>query len=251
MQTIVFFDIDSTLVENHFSPTAIGEVLAEVEAASGKTLYELGREMGLENARRQQEDPDHPLTMDWDDILDTVAARYGVRLSRRGIDAWHDHAHPEAVEVLDNAPQVLADLKDMGCTLVIATKGLLKYQEPVLRAAGLWHFFDDVLTPDLTGYLKTSPEYFARYTAERDGRRFIQVGDHYYDDVICAVRNGFESLLRAPIADLQAYSPLERVLRLGDYIHQVPTYPEDGTDTRPSAVMVSLEEVPTWIASTA
>ncbi len=251
MQTIVFFDIDSTLVENRFSPKAISEVLAEVEVASGKSLYELGREIGLENARRQQEDPDHPLTMDWDDILETVAARYGVQLSKRGIDVWQRYALEEGVEVLDNAPQVLADLKNMGCMLVVATKGLLKYQEPVLRAAGLWEFFDDVLTPDLTGYLKTTPEYFEKYTAQRDGRRFIQVGDPYQDDVICAVRNGFESLLRAPIADLQPYNPLERVERLGHYRQRIPTYPEAGTDVQPSAVMISLEEVPAWIASTA
>lgn len=46
MQTIVFFDIDSTLVENRFSPKAISEVLAEVEAASGKSFMSWGARWG-------------------------------------------------------------------------------------------------------------------------------------------------------------------------------------------------------------
>lgn len=243
-QTILFVDIDSTLVENRFSRKVLGVVLRDIAAVTGKELREIGRELGAENDRRQKTDPDNILTMDWQDITQSVAARYGVTLSASVDALWDEYATAEGVEVLDNAPGVFQRLKHNGRTLVIATKGLTKYQLPVLRVAGLLPLFDDVLTPDTTGYLKTSPAYFDRYRAQYPAALFIQVGDHYYDDVICAKRNDFYSVLRAPIPELQPFDPFERPSRLLDYREQIATYPPDGTDILPDAVVISLEELP-------
>ena len=259
MQTICFIDIDSTLIENRFSRRALGALFQEIHEQTGIPIIELVGEMTRENERRQREDPDNPLTMDWDDIIERIAARHGVSLTQRGIDLWRAYAHPDAIDVLDDAPSVLARLRDMGCTLVVATKGLSKYQDPILQVTGLAAYFDDVLTPDRTGYLKTSPGFFARYTAERAGKRFIQIGDHYVDDVICPVRNGFVSVLRFPLgqleeaegralsADVQAWraaDPLERVALLEQHTARLPTFPKGGADVRPHAVVQSLQEVP-------
>jgi putative hydrolase of the HAD superfamily len=246
---IIFFDIDSTLVENRFSRRVIAEALAPLEAATGQPVREWARAMGAENERRQQADPDHPLTMDWRDIVEQMAAQHGVTLTHDLDALWTAYANADEVEVLDNAPAVLEQLKAAGHTLVIATKGLWKYQEPVLRVTGLLGYFDDVLTPDKTGYLKTSPAYFDRYTRDASlPRPFIQVGDHYYDDVICARRNGFVSIMRAATPELQAALrdvPLpERPQRLHAHRAAIPTYPTQPTNTLPHEVVVSLEEVP-------
>lgn len=251
---ILFFDLDSTLVENRFSRRVVGTVLATVAAATGRSVQALACEMGAENERRQRTHPDHPLTMDWADIARHVAAQHGVTL-RHDLDAlWREAANPDEVDVLDNAPTVLAQLKAAGHTLVIATKGLWKYQEPVLRVTGLLDFFDDVLTPDRTGFLKTSAAYFRRYTQDASlPRPFVQIGDHYYDDVICARHHGFISILRAATPELQAalrdVPYAERPQRLLAHRAAIPTYPTTPTDWLPHEVVTSLEEVPARLAS--
>jgi putative hydrolase of the HAD superfamily len=245
-QTILFFDIDLTLVANHFSGVLLDRLLGELVAASGKSLDELAQELGAENERRQQTDPDNLLTMDWDDMMQQMARHYGVTLSDTVDKLWLEYAANEGVEVLDNAPAVLRQLKTKQRLLVIATKGLSKYQDAVLAAAGLTLYFDDILTPDKTGYLKTSPGYFTKFRNRDD--IFIHIGDHYYDDVLCAKRNGFYSVLRAPLAALAAADPFERPNLLVQYVSQIPTYPSAGTTVRPDAVIISLEELPQVIA---
>jgi putative hydrolase of the HAD superfamily len=246
---IIFFDVDSTLVENRFSRRVVETLFAPVAAATGLTVQALAREMGAENERRQRTDPDHPLTMDWRDIAEYVAAQHGQTL-QDDLDAlWVAYANADEVDVLDNAPTVLAALKAAGHTLVVATKGLWKYQEPVLRVTGLLPYFDDVLTPDRTGFLKTSPGYFHRYQQDASlPQPFVQVGDHFYDDVICARRNGFLSVMRAPTPALQQalrdLPPAQRPQHLHAYRAHIPTYPAEPTDLLPHEVVISLEEVP-------
>jgi FMN phosphatase YigB (HAD superfamily) len=243
MQTILFIDIDSTLVENQFSRKVLGRALGEIAALTNKPVMQLAREMGEENTRRQRVDPDNVLTMDWYDIVQTVARQYQVEVTENIDLLWQEYAHKDDVEVLDNAHQVLAELRQHGCKLVIATKGLTKYQQPVLTVTGLDVYFDDMLTPDKTGYLKTSPQYFSRYL--NNGARLIQIGDHFYDDVICAKRNGFASIMRLPLPELQSYDPFERPQLLAYYSDRINTYPDDATEILlPDAVVVSLEECP-------
>lgn len=241
MQTVLFFDLDGTLVDNQYSIKAIRPLLEQIAEAAGLEARMIGKAMGEENQRRQLADPDNPLTMDWADIVVNLASQYGVTLAETVDDRWEALANAADVLVFDEAPQVLEKLKP-GRKLVIATKGLSKYQDSVLRVTGLGDWFDDVLTPDITGFLKTSPGYFNRYRSEE--ALFIQVGDHYYDDVICPRRNGFHAVLRAPIAELADHDPFERPMLLEQFRDQISTWPEEGTDVRPDAVVLSLKELP-------
>src|SRR5438128_1683154 len=109
--TILFVDIDSTLIENRFSIKVVGEVLAEIAAVSGKEAREHGREIGQENDHRQESDPDNVLTMDWQDIVQTVAARYGVTISASLDNLWNEYAIASDIDVLDNAHQVFTRLQ--------------------------------------------------------------------------------------------------------------------------------------------
>lgn len=244
MQTIIFFDIDSTLIENRFSAKAIRQLLEEIAPMAEKSVQALGQELGAENSRRQIDNPDHPLTMDWHDIVQSIAEKYGVTLSSDVDTLWNKYADADDVEILDDVHTVLPKLKQ-GRKLVIATKGLSKYQNPVLQVSGLDAHFDDVLTPDITGYLKTTKDYFEKYLDEE--ALFIQVGDHFYDDVMCAKRNGFYSVLRAPIEALSVYDPFDRSKVLNQYLDQIKTYPKDGTKVRPDAIVISLQELPSVI----
>jgi FMN phosphatase YigB (HAD superfamily) len=137
---------------------------------------------------------------------------------------------------------MLKTLKNERRKLVLATKGLSKYQNPILEISGIGKLLDDILSPDVTGYLKTSPGYFDKY--RQQDALFIQVGDHFYDDVICAKRNGFYSIMRAPIAALAPYDAFERPQYLGDFLGELSTYPDEGSDIRPDAIVLSLQEIP-------
>lgn len=244
MRITLFFDLDSTLVENHFSRKLVTQLLTPVSIQSGLTIRELAQALGEENTRRQMADPDNPLTMDWQNILQTVAAQYGVILEDVMDDLWVQHAIADDIEVLDEAHAVLAKLKADKRHLVIATKGLSKYQLPVLQAVGLLDLFDTILTPDRTGYLKTTAAYFDAYRREHPADLYIHIGDHYFDDVICAKRNGFASVLRAPIDDLKALDPFERSAQVLAYKDRISTFPKDGTTVVPDAVIYSLQELP-------
>lgn len=242
MQTILFFDLDATLIENRFSFKVFRPLLGEIAEASNGTVEILAQELYDENKERQKQDPDNVLTMDWQDIIETIAARYNISVSESVDDRWVTEANVDDIEILDDAPSMLKVLQSGGRKLVLATKGLSKYQDPILEITGLGQFFDDKLTPDITGFLKTSPQYFDSYHGQ--DALFIQVGDHFYDDVICAKRNGFYSIMRAPIAELSVYDPFDRPQKLDDFLDDIRTYPAEGSKIRPDAVVISLQEVP-------
>lgn len=242
MQTILFFDLDETLILNEFSRKVVGPLLREISDASGGSIELIARAYSAENIRRQKEDPDNVLTMDWDDIMEAIAGQYDVTLSDSVDNRWQEIANLDDIEILDDAPVVLKLLQHPQRKIVLSTKGLMKYQLPILEMTGLKKLFDDILTPDVTGYLKTSPAYFERYQAN-DALK-IQIGDHYYDDVICAKQKDFYSVMRVPLEELEVYDPFDRPQKLVDFHEQIHTYQGEGTDILPDAVVVSLKELP-------
>ena len=243
MNTVLFIDIDSTLIENEFSPRLFSQIVDEMATDTGQTRQDIQLAIYRENNRRQKETPNDPATMDWEDIVNSVAERLESRKQWSFTQSWQQMAKVEDIRVLDNALEVMQRLKKPHRKLVIATKGLSVYQMPILDVVGLTPLFDDILTPDKTGYLKTEPDYFKGYI-QQNNTRFIQIGDHYYDDVICAKRNGFQVILRAPIFEMNRVDAFERPALVERYSSEISTFPRDGTDVSPDAVVMSLEEVP-------
>lgn len=247
-RTLIFFDIDATLIENHFSRRVIVDVLQDVADETGISLDELRLELGKENYRRQNNTPDDPLTMDWQDITEVVAKSVGGTLSKNLDELWAAYTHADEIELLDDSPSVIKKLKAPHRKLFIATKGLSKYQVPILKAVGLYDLFDGFLAPDITGLHKATSGYHDTYTKTYPDSLVIQVGDHFVDDVIAPRRNGFISIMRAPFAELVEYDAFERPNHLHKVIKKISTYPREGSDVRPHAVVTSLQEVPDLVA---
>lgn len=245
MQVVCFFDLDGTLMVNPFGTAVWPKITRELAVLTGLSPKALLHAFNAENMRRQHTQPNNPLTMDWDDIVETVARRYSVQLSVRVIDLVHEHCQPPHIAVLDDADQILPQLRQPHRKLVVATKGLSKYQFPVLRALGLYDLFDDYLTPDRTGYLKTEADYYSRYTYNAgDDRLFIQIGDHHYDDVIRPTDFGFCTVMRLPVPGLTNTPPFERPQQMAQYRHVIPTYREENSDILPQAIITHLSELP-------
>ncbi len=248
MDTVCFIDLDGTIMVNPFATAVWPVITRELAASTGLSPKVFLREFEAENLRRQHAQPNDPLTMDWDDIVHTIARKHGVKLSVRVIDLVRDHCKEPHIAILDSADIALKALKTQKRRLVVASKGLSKYQMPVLAALALQSLFDDFLMPDLTGYLKTEAGFYESYTRACDDCLFIHIGDHYYDDVICPKRLGFKVILRLPLRELDPLSPFERPQKLNHFRHRIATYPPEPTSVTPDAIITHLNELPNVVS---
>lgn len=247
MKTIIFFDLDETLMRNPFGTVVIPAVTQELIAKTGLEARDIVNALVDENERRQRElAPDDVSIMDWDDIAQQFAQGQGVTLEASAVKLVEAHAAPPHTEVLDDAPAILRQLASLERRLVVSSKGLSKYQFPVMRALGLYDLFDDFLTPDLAGWLKTDARYYGKYQPEAALR--INVGDHLYDDVFCPKSFGHRAVLVARVAAMADIPPLERPNYVLDFREEIEFFNGD-LFTPPDAVVVHLSELPEVIAA--
>jgi FMN phosphatase YigB (HAD superfamily) len=234
-QSVVFFDLDGTFMVNPFDTAVWPVVMGEIAQKASLPLEQVSDLIIEENRLRQDDANVLAVTaMDWDDITQTVAARLGVSLDSSCVDLVCAHALSHSF-VLNDGADVLRELTAPHRALVVATKGLAKYQQPVLDALGLTPLFTTILTPDTHGALKKSPAYYGDWAA---GTRLqIMVGDRYDDDVAPAGSYGFKTVwkLENLEASLRGKDPFARAL-LYDYApHQHITA---------DAIITSLQELP-------
>ncbi len=130
---------------------------------------------------------------------------------------------------------MLAQLARPDRATIIATKGLRKYQLPVLDALGLTPLCADILTPDTHGVAKGQLAFYGVWPLVTHVQ--ICLGDLYEDDVLAPKRLGFRAIWKRNVADaeLRQVAPLARP--------GVFAYAED-QPVRPDAIVFSLDEVP-------
>ena len=239
-QSVVFVDLDATIIRGPFESAVFPVVFAELAQKSGLDVKEVRRRTIQEYLDRQQ-DSNVPATraVDWDDILNTVAERLRVKLEAKAVDIANSHAGPPYAALLDGADQVLKQLASPGRAIVVATKGLRKYQLPMLDALGLTPLFTDILTPDVNNALKNDIAFYGRWPEMT--RLQISVGDQYEDDVVAPTRFGFKTIWKVNTLDneLQELEPFVRP-------HEFH-YTDDQT-VRPDAIILSLHELPQVVA---
>jgi putative hydrolase of the HAD superfamily len=239
-QSVVFFDLDGTLMVNPFEAAVwpvIMQEIAETSGASSETIFNLIVE---ENEARQN-DPSGSavLSMDWDDIAQVVAAKLGGRVSSSCETLVRDHAASHS-SVLENALDILHELNAPHRALVVATKGLAKYQQPVLDALGLTPLFAGILTPDSYQALKKNRAYFGAWPAET--RLQIMVGDRYDDDVEGPGKHGFKTIWKP------AKGVLNPMLEKKDPFARSLMFDYAPDQTTPAdAIITSLNELPAII----
>lgn len=237
-QTVIFFDLDSTLIDGPFKPVVLPAILGEL-AASGLDPTALRRLMVEENFRRQA-DPTCPPTvaMDWDDIFQTLGRRLGLPVTTNAEALIREHAGPPYAALHPGAPETLQALSAPERALVLTTKGLRKYQQPILDALGLTPYFTAILTPDTHQALKRDRTFYGDWP-ERAALT-LMVGDYYEDDVLPAHAFGFKTVWKPKPHDaLSQYAPWERPA----------IYPFAAEQTvRPDAIIFHLNELPAVVA---
>ncbi len=235
-RSVVFIDLDGTLISGPFGPGVWPTVLAELAAKSGLAPAAIYRLIELENDARLA-NPDMPavLAMDWDDIAAAVARALGVTLEADVTALAWAHAGPPHSYVLPGGEAALRALDAPDRALVVATKGLARYQKPVLDALGLTPLFDDILTPEVAGALKRDRRFFGNWPDQAE--TVIMVGDRYDDDVLYPAAHGFKTIWKPenlPLA-LAGHDPFARA-RLYAYAPDQPA--------RADAIIAGLDELP-------
>lgn len=223
-RAIIFFDLDSTLVANPLSRRVMPRIYREVSEMLGVEVDRVV-EIFTEKHMRMVKAGD-PRAYDWDYILLEI-------LRERGLRPWRDNIFLEAlreecryVEILDNSPKILEELEETGFYLVLSTNGLWKYQECVVREAGIMRFFKEILSPDKRGCLKSSKHFFVTMLS---GPSKISVGDNVVFDVYYPKIYGLRAIhVKRPISIGEEYA---RVLGI------------DLSRVEPDATITSLAQV--------
>jgi FMN phosphatase YigB (HAD superfamily) len=239
-QTVIFIDLDGTLMINPFESAVWPTVVGELSQKSGYSSAAILQMIEDENFARQRDDSLSPiLSMDWDDISSVIAGRLGVTLSASCSELVQTHAASHS-SLLDYAIEALRELAAPHRALIVATKGLGKYQLPVLDALGLTSLFTDIITPDSHNGLKKHRHFFGDWP-ER-GQLAVMVGDLYDDDVLYPSAHGFKTLWkpRASLIPNELYH-LNPFARAKDF-----PYTPDQT-VHPTGILLSLRELPAAI----
>ena len=183
---IIYIDLDNTLVINPIGIYVFPTIYREVSKELGIPI-ELIRSKVISKHVEFVAKGDIK-SYDWDYIVNIVLKELGYRKS---VDIYSMHVENcHRVTILDNAIDILRDLRKNGYTIVLSTNGLWKYQECVVRYSGLEEVLDDVLTPDRVGYLKSSREFF-RYGISNA----ISIGDNLVFDIYYPKLFGLKTVL--------------------------------------------------------
>jgi FMN phosphatase YigB (HAD superfamily) len=240
----LFFDLDGTLMVNPFGGVVFPAVTRLLAKKTGLPTDQILDEIMAEHdARLENPLPDRAQTMNWDDLFQAMAARYGVSLDFSAEEAVRQHASPPYTRILDDAREVLEYLSGSH-KLIVASMGLSIYQTPVLQGLDLYHLFDDFLMPDTTGYLKTERGFYGDYLQEKNPR--IHIGDRYDHDCLIPASFGAKTVLRIPSPKMAAYTVWERPKHLTEVRDQMERLPEKPA-VLPDAVITHLRELPAVI----
>ena len=236
-QTVLFIDLDGTLMTNPFESAVWPAVVGELAQKTGLRSSAILQMIDDENAARQRDDTVSPiLAMDWDDITLTVARQMGVTLTANCTELVRAHAASHSA-LLDYALEALHELAAPHRALVVATKGLAKYQRPVMDALGLTPHFTDIITPDTHNGLKKHRHFFGDWPQR--AQHAMMVGDLYDDDVMYPSGHGFKTIWkpRATLIPDELYhlNPFARAQDFPYNAHQ---------SAHASAILTSLRELP-------
>ena len=201
------FDMDDTLVDNIFMRYVLPDVSRKIADVAGMDPEVIRKMIVDENIRRIKSGL-YEEAFDWDDIITGIQTSLGIKdpvLFSDEVIRFSGMASPKP-----GVEEALGRIKSMGGRISLVTNGFLRYVLPVLSKARILKFFDKIVTPDQTGYIKPMPEIFLAATGR--GEKVIHVGDSVSLDVCGARRAGIDPALVMDIPKpLLELDPVKRV----------------------------------------
>lgn len=201
------FDLDDTLVDNIFMRYVLPEISRKIADVAGVNP-EIIRKMIVDENIRRIKSGLYVEAFDWDDIITAIQVSLGIKdpfLFSDEVIRFSSMASPKP-----GVEETLERIKSRGGRISLVTNGFLRYVLPILSKTRILRFFDRILTPDQTGYIKPMPEMFL--AAAGRGERVIHVGDSVSLDVCGARRAGISPALVMEIPQaLSGLDPMKRV----------------------------------------
>lgn len=237
-KTILFIDIDNTIVSNPFETAVFPVVATKISEKTGKPPETIKKMFLLENRSRKNDIVNPISTFDWDDILGTVAKRFGVELELSVEHLVRQYACAPYISILGKADIILGKMRKPHRLIVATTNGLSKYQLPVLRALEIDKLFDDFLAPDITHALKGHKAFYGDFLDRAEVA--ISVGDSYDDDIVGPKNLGMHTvwLNASKGSAIKRFSPFERVQSFESLA---------GRKVHPDAIILNLAELPSVV----
>lgn len=185
---VISFDLDDTLIRGPFSKV-LNDVMASV-ADSDDEATELRTRM--RTLHDDLLDADLLAAYDWHQIVADIIGDRDPGFDM--LDRLEEYAAADLTRVLhDDTPALLAGLRDLGWVVKILTNGWRRYQEPILRHAGLLSAVNELITSDDVGLPKPAEEMFHR--ARADAAIHVHVGDRIDHDIVGGNRTGATTVL--------------------------------------------------------
>jgi FMN phosphatase YigB (HAD superfamily) len=242
IKSVVFIDLDNTILEGPFESVVFPTVFEEISTQTNLEISEVRKLIVEENLARQADPKFSAMeAMDWDDIIQTTAHKLRARVSLNVEEIVTRHAYPPYSHLIDGAKNALSEIRNRYRVVVAATKGLKKYQFPVLVGLDILQLFDEVLTPDSHQALKHSIEFYGNWPQKTELQ--ISVGDHYHDDVQAPSQFGFQTIWKVN-------QDMDSQYNLGNYPPQnrpdIFPYMENQL-VHPNAIILHLNELPSTL----
>ncbi|NMA62313.1 MAG: HAD-IA family hydrolase, partial [Firmicutes bacterium] len=180
------------LMLNPFGSGVFPYVRKVISEQSGADPQDVRKAITAEAVKRQMQG-EMVAAYDWDDIIRVVSASFGVRWTESIATLVEHYCEPPHIKLYPGVVELLTTLSEADHTLRALTNGFHIYQYPVLKALGIAHFFERIITPEQVGYAKPDQAFYAAARADAP-LPHIHIGDNVIHDVWGANRSGAVSI---------------------------------------------------------
>ena len=190
----IIFDLDNTLL--NFELCERQAILGALEACGisldlngvNETIFLQVYETYNSKHWRQRENfsPGELIEMSYGSTLAHLDIQTD-QISNLSQSFWHIFNHSAVME--PNVNEVLTVLA-RSYRLAVITNGFVSAQVPRMQAAGIKHFFEEVIVSEAIGFAKPSPEIFnhALYRLDLTSAQVLYVGDSLAHDYVGAMQ---------------------------------------------------------------
>ncbi len=187
-ESIIYIDLDDTIVKNKAVSNALSDAYEKISSITGININIIKQEaMNLHLEFIKNNDI---RAFDWDFLVNLIVYKFKRENSNINVENLVKE-HINDVIILDNALHVLTELKKR-FMLVLATNGLYKYQKWIIKTLKIENLFDEIITPDKVGCIKTCRKF---YELPYNNYNKIMIGDHPIFDVYYPKKFGLKTIL--------------------------------------------------------
>lgn len=199
---VCFIDLDNTIIKSPYKKI-FNNIIRDISEITGRENQLI--RMMINKEFKKREINKSILAFDWDNIISTVCNGLGTKWDNSLEYYIKHHIQVYGIHTFEHVKVSLKYIKLKNIKIYCASNGFYSYQEPLLRHTGLLQLFDDLLTSDRVGCVKSLKQFYMGNVKKSD--KIIVIGDSYKYDIYYPKIFGFisiwdvEALLRRTIAE--------------------------------------------------